>query len=97
MNQGRDRQILKACSHSQNHTRIVSFRFTLVMGCASFHPLQRYGPAENGVMRRYLCDILEGLRFLHDNATAHRDVKPANVLISDRGVAKLSDFGARYW
>lgn len=37
--------------------------------------------------------ICEALDFAHQNHTVHRDVKPANVLISNEGVAKIVDFG----
>jgi serine/threonine-protein kinase len=37
--------------------------------------------------------ICEGLAFAHANRTVHRDVKPANIIISHQGVVKLVDFG----
>lgn len=37
--------------------------------------------------------ICDGLAYAHANRTVHRDVKPANILISDRGIVKLVDFG----
>jgi len=38
-------------------------------------------------------EICDALDFAHRNNTVHRDVKPANVLISNEGVAKIVDFG----
>lgn len=37
--------------------------------------------------------ILTGLKFMHDNKIMHRDLKPGNLLISNQGVIKYSDFG----
>ncbi|XP_056408722.1 membrane-associated tyrosine- and threonine-specific cdc2-inhibitory kinase isoform X2 [Hyla sarda] len=39
------------------------------------------------------CDLLRGLKHLHDRNLLHLDIKPANVFISFSGVYKLGDFG----
>nr|DBA18861.1 TPA: hypothetical protein GDO54_014756 [Pyxicephalus adspersus] len=39
------------------------------------------------------CDLLRGLKHLHDRNLLHLDIKPANVFISFSGLYKLGDFG----
>jgi serine/threonine-protein kinase len=41
-------------------------------------------------------DILTGLCFAHRHGIVHRDVKPANIRITEDGRAKVMDFGVAY-
>ncbi|CAL0301146.1 unnamed protein product [Lupinus luteus] len=47
---------------------------------------------EEGVVRSYTRQILEGLNYLHASGIVHCDVKGQNVLLTDQG-AKIADFG----
>lgn len=45
-------------------------------------------------VKSFLFQILQGIKFCHENRILHRDLKPQNVLVaSASGVLKLADFG----
>merc|ERR1712096_150274 len=49
-----------------------------------------------GLVKTYTEQILQGLKFIHENNVVHRDLKPSNVLISIEGQVKLADFGTAF-
>ena len=40
-----------------------------------------------------MCDVLNGVSFIHSCKILHRDLKPQNVLVNLKNEAKIADFG----
>ncbi|KAH7432985.1 hypothetical protein KP509_07G049400 [Ceratopteris richardii] len=51
------------------------------------------GGIPEATARKYLRDIVTGLRYLHSCGIIHGDIKPENLLINDSGQVKICDFG----
>lgn len=46
-----------------------------------------------GHIKSYILQTLQGLEYMHIHWILHRDLKPNNLLIDNKGVLKLADFG----
>ena len=88
-----------------NHPNIIKYIFSEQIGNYYFLYLEyipggsikamidQFGGFNEILIRKYTKQILLGLKYLHDNKIIHRDIKCANILIGDKGIIKLTDFG----
>jgi eukaryotic-like serine/threonine-protein kinase len=55
--------------------------------------IDRAGPLPTRRAVELALQVADGLAYAHQNGLVHRDVKPQNVLLTQSGVAKVTDFG----
>ena len=79
--------------HEVDHANGIDF---LVMELVAGRPLNEMIPRTGLLVERALSlgeQIADALAVAHASGIVHRDVKPANIVISDSGQAKMLDFG----
>ncbi|MDH5385370.1 MAG: serine/threonine-protein kinase [Candidatus Aminicenantes bacterium] len=45
----------------------------------------------------YIIQISDAVNHAHSNRIVHRDLRPSNIIISDEGKVKITDFGTSVW
>jgi len=70
----------------------------LLIGGSCAAIMRRHPEFKNGFKDEYLLatilkDVINGVEYFHKDSRIHRDIKAGNILLSEDGVAKLSDFG----
>src|SRR4051795_4367736 len=90
---------------SLNHPNIVTILtaekqenvFFIVMEFVPGETLEalvtREGALEIGRALDYACQICNAVDHAHRHGVLHRDLRPSNMLIGDRGLLKVADFG----
>ncbi|KAL9026348.1 MAG: hypothetical protein Q9196_004975 [Gyalolechia fulgens] len=51
------------------------------------------GQLDYVTIKSFMYQLLQGIAFCHENRVLHRDLKPQNLLINNKGQLKLADFG----
>jgi negative regulator of PHO system len=51
------------------------------------------GALDPVTIKSFMYQLLRGIAFCHENRVLHRDLKPQNLLINNKGQLKLADFG----
>lgn len=87
-----------------DHAYIVNLRYAfqddencffvidlMLGGDLRFH-LERLGALPEDAVRFYVAQISSALDYLHNMSIMHRDIKPDNILLDDKGNAHLTDF-----
>ncbi|KAJ2490153.1 kinase that interacts with cdc31p [Coemansia sp. RSA 2050] len=75
---------------------VESSRMWIIMEYASggsIHKLMQAGPVEEKYTSSIMYGVLLALEYLHSSGIMHRDIKAANILVTDEGVVQLCDFG----
>ncbi|KAJ7952383.1 Calcium-dependent protein kinase [Quillaja saponaria] len=84
---------LKAVYEEENYVHLL---MELCAGGELFHRLEKQGRFSEHEARVLFKDLMEVVRFCHENGVIHRDLKPENILLATTSVSspiKLADFG----
>ncbi len=65
----------------------------LIEGESLSQLVRERGPIEIVDIVRYTAQVARALKYAHDQGIIHRDIKPGNILVEERGEAKLLDLG----
>lgn len=73
--------------------RRVYMLMEYVPGGEVFTRLRADGRFSNDASRFYAAEIILAFEYLHSSSTVYRDLKPENLLFTQRGHIKITDFG----
>lgn len=72
----------------------LAFTMELVTGGDLLSFLQKRNPVDLRTTLKIFPQLMTGLQAIHDAGIIHQDIKPGNVLLSEDGTCKITDFTA---
>eukprot|EP01018_Ginkgo_biloba_P012780 Gb_22778 [translate_table: standard] len=84
---------LKAVFEEEAYVHLV---MELCAGGELFHRLEKHGRYSEPEAAKLFKDLMEVVKYCHDNGVVHRDLKPENILLATKSPSspiKLADFG----
>ncbi|CAK9438629.1 uncharacterized protein LODBEIA_P28530 [Lodderomyces beijingensis] len=78
-------------SFAQHYNMFIVMDFCDGGSCSDL--LKYHKKLREPVVSYIIKSVLQGLNYLHGQQTVHRDIKAANILLTDTALVKLADFG----
>ncbi|XP_059179723.1 uncharacterized protein LOC131958613 isoform X3 [Physella acuta] len=86
------KNIVKFHGFQRKENDIILFLEYIKMGTLSTF-IKQHTRLNEGLTRQFTIQILEGVKYLHENNILHLDIKGTNILMVDESNIKLTDFG----
>ncbi|OBA20498.1 cell division control protein [Metschnikowia bicuspidata var. bicuspidata NRRL YB-4993] len=79
--------------HSDSHKLYLVFEFLDLDLKKYMESIPQGVGLEPSMVKRFMHQLVKGIKYCHSHRVLHRDLKPQNVLIDKEGNLKLADFG----
>ncbi|XP_059163787.1 uncharacterized protein LOC131946833 isoform X2 [Physella acuta] len=86
------KNIVQFHGYQRKENDIILFLEYIKMGTLSTF-IKQHTRLNEGLTRQFTIQILEGVKYLHENNILHLDIKGTNILMVDESSIKLTDFG----